>query len=106
MANLCEIRSLSIYRNCNYTTLYFVASKIGEKEEFSARISVDTLPSFILDQYIYFSFGSKIGTSTVNNRAGNQFVRVEIDRYQLTYIADYERTTTAKDIKCGNIAQE
>ena len=106
MAHLCEIRSLSLYRNCNYTTLYFVASKIGEKEEFSARISLETIPNFILDQYIHFSFGTKIGTSTVNHRAGNQFVRVEIDRYQLTNIADYERTKTIQDIKCGSIAHE
>ena len=76
--------------------------------QYNSRMQTNTSAFFNtnLDQYIYFSFGSKIGTSTVNNRAGNQFVRVEIDRYQLTYIADYERTTTAKDIKCGNIAQE
>ena len=106
MAHLCEIRSLSLYRNCNYTTIYFVASKIGEKEEFSARISLETIPNFILDQYIHFSFGTRIGTSTVNHRAGNQFVRVEIDRYQLVSISNYEKTQLYTDLKCGTTQPE
>ena len=106
MTQLCEIKSLALYRNDTFTTLYIVASKIGETACFSGRIALESLPTCILDKYIHINKGSIIGSCNINQRKGKQLVPVEIDRYQLVSISNYEKTHLYTDLKCGTTQPE
>ena len=97
MTHLCEIKSVSFYRNTNTFAVYFVARKVGESELFSAKILLEELPSCLLDPYLDFTLGGTIGTHKITERVGKNLQSKEIDRYQLVSIRNYQRTESYSD---------
>ena len=106
MANLCEIKSVSFYRNANNFAVYFVARNIGTKEQFSGKIFLEELPPILLEQYLEFKLGDKIGTQKITERVGKILKSAEIDRYQILEISNCQRERTYSNLKCDFTMEE
>ena len=99
MTTLCEVKSVAFYRNTNSCGVYLTVKKIGSSETISARITLNEVPPFITDPYLYLKIGSVIGKHKVSEKFGRALQSSEIDRYQLFEITNYDETKTSKDIQ-------
>ena len=97
MTTLCDIKSVSFYRNSNNFAIYFVAKKLGTSDLFSAKILLNELPSCLFDQHLEFTLGGQIGTQKITETVGKTLKSKDIDRYQLVKISNYERTVSYSD---------
>ena len=106
MTSLCEIKSVSFFRNADNFAIYFTAKKVGCSELISAKILLSELPCCILDQYLYLELGGIIGKQKQTHKVGKKVESTEIDRYQLQEIQNYQRNKTFGDLKCGSSTDE
>ena len=68
MTNLCEIKSVSFYRNANNFAVYIVTRNIETGKQFSGKIYLEELPTCLLDQYLFCSIGEPIGTQKITEK--------------------------------------
>ena len=100
MTKLCEVKSLTIYRNISGQAIYLTAIAVGDTTTFLAKITLKELPHWILDRYIYLNLSDIIGQQKISEKQGKFLKQEIIDRYQLKDITNYDRTQTLDDIKC------
>lgn len=109
MSDLCEIKSIAIYRNTNNNAIYLTLKKVGSTVSFSGKILIkSTLPTCLLDQYIHVKLdGNPVGKHLLKEKIGKDIVTVEIDRYNIAELTNYEKTQKYLDtnIQCDYTMQ-
>jgi len=103
MTELCEIKSVAFYRNSTNSAIFVTAKKVESSELISAKIVLAEIPSCILEKYLYITTGACIGKHTYNDKIGRDFVKVEIDKYQIVELTNYQKTETFSPIQCAYI---
>ncbi len=90
--NLCEIKSISVYRNTRSVTVYLVGKKFSDKKLFSGKIILESPPACLLDTHLHLQLDEVISKVKFSERVGKEFVEKEIDRYQITTITNIANT--------------
>jgi len=106
MTNLCEIKSVSFYRNATNFAVYIVARNIGTKDQFSAKIYLEQLPCCLFDQYLSFNLGDQIGTQKITERVGKSLKTIDIPRYELLDLSNCQKDQTYYNTKCVSSMEE
>lgn len=92
MTELCEIKSLAIYRNSSNNAVYITAKKVESSELISGKIVLTEIPTCLLEKYLYITTGASIGKYTYTDKIGKDFVKVDIDKYLIEEVTNYKKT--------------
>jgi hypothetical protein len=88
MSEICEVKSITIYRNCSGNTVYLTLQKYKSKEFFAGKKIYGQLPEYLLDPFLCVKVVEKpIGTYNHKERVGKEYKTVEINQFELEQIS-------------------
>lgn len=88
MSEICEVKSITIYRNCSTNTVYLTLQKYKSKEVFSGKKIYAQLPDYLLDPFLCVKLSENpTGTYSHKERIGKEYKTVEINQFELEQIS-------------------
>ena len=87
----CEVKSLTIYKNCNSNTVYLTVQDYTTKEIFGGKISYEIIPKYLLDNFLIVKkLENSIGTQQYSSRKGIKTIKTEIQLFDIEELLQFK----------------